>query len=236
MRSSDRCFNFPSMMHPSLRRVIVLLPVLVWGCAHETSEMPDELGAEVTGGGSGGTESEGNGGTKPVTGGTSSAGSTSKGGAGGTSTKPSTGGGGTGTETETGGSGGSASGGKGGTTAGGTAGGGAGGTSPTGGTGAGGKGGSGGTAGTGSMGGTGGAGGTGGSGPTAGTGGTGSGTCDGVAAWSVKAYSAGDRVKNGGKLYECKPYPFTGWCANAAYEPGLADGTWTNAWTLVGGC
>ncbi|KVK98994.1 glycosyl hydrolase family 18 protein [Burkholderia ubonensis] len=46
------------------------------------------------------------------------------------------------------------------------------------------------------------------------------------------AYKAGDVVSNGGKLYECKPWPYSGWCgqAPAAYEPGKGW-AWNDAWT-----
>ena len=50
-------------------------------------------------------------------------------------------------------------------------------------------------------------------------------------------YEAGSVVQNNGNLYECKPYPFSGWCNGAtwAYAPG--EGTyWEDAWTLVGAC
>jgi hypothetical protein len=50
-------------------------------------------------------------------------------------------------------------------------------------------------------------------------------------------YVAGSRVKNAGNQYECKPYPFTGWCNGAAwaYAPG-SGAYWQDAWTLVGSC
>jgi chitinase len=50
-------------------------------------------------------------------------------------------------------------------------------------------------------------------------------------------YVAGSRVKNAGNQYECKPYPFTGWCNGAAwaYAPGTGA-HWQDAWTLVGSC
>lgn len=50
-------------------------------------------------------------------------------------------------------------------------------------------------------------------------------------------YVAGSRVQNVGSLYECKPYPFTGWCNGAAwaYAPGTGS-YWQDAWTLVGSC
>ena len=49
-------------------------------------------------------------------------------------------------------------------------------------------------------------------------------------------YKAGDRIKGtDGKTYECKPYPFTGWCnqAPSVYAPGTGT-SWSDAWTVVG--
>lgn len=48
-------------------------------------------------------------------------------------------------------------------------------------------------------------------------------------------YNAGDIVSNLGKLYQCKPFPYSGWCSAApsAYEPGKGF-AWSDAWTLVG--
>lgn len=43
-------------------------------------------------------------------------------------------------------------------------------------------------------------------------------------------YKAGDKVSHNGSDYECKPWPYTGWCKEAAYEPGHANGNWVNAW------
>ncbi|MFC5473795.1 glycosyl hydrolase family 18 protein [Paraherbaspirillum soli] len=45
-------------------------------------------------------------------------------------------------------------------------------------------------------------------------------------------YQAGDVVSNDGKLYECKPWPATGWCSQspAHYEPGKGS-HWADAWT-----
>ncbi len=50
-------------------------------------------------------------------------------------------------------------------------------------------------------------------------------------------YSGGSQVQNAGSLYECKPYPYEGWCNGAAwaYEPGVGD-HWQDAWDLVGPC
>ncbi|MBW8183496.1 chitinase [Shewanella nanhaiensis] len=45
------------------------------------------------------------------------------------------------------------------------------------------------------------------------------------------AYVAGERVSNAGGVYECKPFPYTAWCAGAAwaYEPGVGA-AWQDAW------
>lgn len=50
-------------------------------------------------------------------------------------------------------------------------------------------------------------------------------------------YIAGGKVKNVGKQYECKPWPFSGWCNAAAwaYGPGVGA-SWGDAWLEVGTC
>jgi endo-1,4-beta-D-glucanase Y/predicted RNA-binding Zn ribbon-like protein len=50
-------------------------------------------------------------------------------------------------------------------------------------------------------------------------------------------YVAGSKVKNANNQYQCKPYPYTGWCNGAAwaYAPGTGA-YWSDAWTLVGSC
>jgi len=61
-------------------------------------------------------------------------------------------------------------------------------------------------------------------------------SCTGLPAWSVRSFQAGERVASAGKAYECKPFPFTGWCGLApAYEPGVGS-AWQDAWVEVGGC
>jgi hypothetical protein len=56
------------------------------------------------------------------------------------------------------------------------------------------------------------------------------------AQYVVKAYKAGDRVQNQGNAYECKAYPFSGWCGlGGAYEPGVGF-AWQDAWTKIGAC
>ncbi|WP_148242681.1 glycoside hydrolase family 19 protein [Enterobacter asburiae] len=54
-------------------------------------------------------------------------------------------------------------------------------------------------------------------------------------AWSANSkYNAGDIVNNHGKLFQCKPFPYSGWCNNAPayYEPG-AGLAWSDAWTAL---
>jgi len=50
-------------------------------------------------------------------------------------------------------------------------------------------------------------------------------------------YVAGSKVQNVGSLYECKPWPYSGWCNGvaSAYAPGTGT-NWQDAWTLVGSC
>jgi peptidoglycan/xylan/chitin deacetylase (PgdA/CDA1 family) len=49
-------------------------------------------------------------------------------------------------------------------------------------------------------------------------------------------YNPGDRVQAGGNLYECKPWPFSGWCSvGGAFAPG-SGWAWDQAWTLIGDC
>jgi hypothetical protein len=50
-------------------------------------------------------------------------------------------------------------------------------------------------------------------------------------------YVAGSKVKNAGAQYECKEYPFSGWCNGAAWAYAPGTGTyWTDAWILKGSC
>ena len=52
----------------------------------------------------------------------------------------------------------------------------------------------------------------------------------------VKTYAAGDQVQKNGVLYQCKPYPYTGWCGiGGPYEPGVGS-NWSDAWVQVGAC
>lgn len=47
-------------------------------------------------------------------------------------------------------------------------------------------------------------------------------------------YQAGDRVTNAGSNYECKPFPYSGWCSGVAwaYAPGTGS-AWGDAWTKL---
>jgi hypothetical protein len=63
-------------------------------------------------------------------------------------------------------------------------------------------------------------------------------TCAGIPTYVENGnYVAGSKVQIGGKQYQCKPYPYSGWCNGAswAYSPGTGA-YWTDAWTLIGSC
>ena len=54
---------------------------------------------------------------------------------------------------------------------------------------------------------------------------------------SLGSYKAGTRVlqSKDGKVYTCKPFPYSGWCSQWAatathYEPGVGS-AWQDAWT-----
>jgi hypothetical protein len=50
-------------------------------------------------------------------------------------------------------------------------------------------------------------------------------------------YVAGSIVQNAGSQYECKPFPFSGWCNGAAWAYAPGTGTyWGDAWILKGSC
>ena len=62
--------------------------------------------------------------------------------------------------------------------------------------------------------------------------------CTSIAQYTENGgYAAGSRVQNAGSQYQCKPFPFSGWCNGAAwaYAPGTGI-YWNEAWTLVGMC
>ncbi len=72
---------------------------------------------------------------------------------------------------------------------------------------------------------------------TVNTSGSGNGNCNADQYVEDGGYVAGSQVQNDGNLYECKPWPFTGWCNGAAtaYAPGMGP-YWEDAWILVGEC
>ncbi|WP_429011023.1 immunoglobulin-like domain-containing protein [Aeromonas allosaccharophila] len=47
-------------------------------------------------------------------------------------------------------------------------------------------------------------------------------------------YQAGDRVSNAGGNFECKPWPYSGWCGGSTshYAPGTGT-AWSDAWTKL---
>jgi GH18 family chitinase len=50
-------------------------------------------------------------------------------------------------------------------------------------------------------------------------------------------YVAGSIVKNSGSQYECKPWPYSGWCNGAAWAYAPGSGMyWQDAWVLKGTC
>jgi beta-glucanase (GH16 family) len=67
---------------------------------------------------------------------------------------------------------------------------------------------------------------------------TSGGTCAAISEYKENnGYVAGSKVKLDGKQYECKPFPYSGWCNGAAwaYQPGTGA-YWADAWTLIGNC
>jgi len=67
--------------------------------------------------------------------------------------------------------------------------------------------------------------------PNSGTGGTtpGTGTCG---TWSIQTYAGGAQVCEGGRIWECKAFPYDGWCGQATYCPTCTNGG--DAWTDMG--
>jgi chitinase len=65
-----------------------------------------------------------------------------------------------------------------------------------------------------------------------------SGSCSGIAPYVENGgYAAGSMVQNQGSQYECKPYPYSGWCNGAAWAYAPGTGTyWQDAWILKGSC
>ncbi|MDF2455176.1 MAG: type sorting protein [Cytophagaceae bacterium] len=62
--------------------------------------------------------------------------------------------------------------------------------------------------------------------------------CASMASYVENAgYVAGSKVKNAGKRYECKEFPYSGWCNGAAWAYGPGTGAyWTDAWYDRGSC
>ncbi len=66
---------------------------------------------------------------------------------------------------------------------------------------------------------------------------TGGGNCSDPQYVENAGYTEGSIVQNNGNKYECKPYPFSGWCNGAAWAYAPGEGTyWEDAWTLIGEC
>ncbi|MEN7550769.1 glycoside hydrolase family 19 protein [Rapidithrix thailandica] len=62
--------------------------------------------------------------------------------------------------------------------------------------------------------------------------------CDSIPSYvEAGGYAAGSQVQNNGKVYQCKEWPYTGWCNGvaSAYAPG-AGTHWQDAWTFVSDC
>ncbi|MBT1708869.1 T9SS type A sorting domain-containing protein [Fulvivirgaceae bacterium PWU5] len=50
-------------------------------------------------------------------------------------------------------------------------------------------------------------------------------------------YVAGSQVKNAGGVYQCREWPYSGWCNGAAWAYGPGTGTyWQDAWVFVSAC
>jgi len=63
-------------------------------------------------------------------------------------------------------------------------------------------------------------------------------SCESVPVYAENSgYTLGSKVANDGHRYECKPWPYSGWCNGAswAYEPGNGA-YWMDAWTDLGPC
>ena len=50
-----------------------------------------------------------------------------------------------------------------------------------------------------------------------------------------EVYSGGDQVSNRGGVYECKGWPYSGWCGQVGYEPGWGC-DWEDAWIHISEC
>jgi hypothetical protein len=59
--------------------------------------------------------------------------------------------------------------------------------------------------------------------------------CSTLSSWAQGTYAAGSIVKSSGSVYQCKAFPFSGWCGQAGYQPGISA-AWKDAWTLLDSC
>jgi hypothetical protein len=62
--------------------------------------------------------------------------------------------------------------------------------------------------------------------------------CAGTEPWKAGVYKGGAVVTSGDPphRYQCKPFPFEGWCGNVGYEPGKPGAPWMDAWVDLGPC
>jgi len=64
------------------------------------------------------------------------------------------------------------------------------------------------------------------------------GDCNGIPQYTEGGgYNAGSEVQNVGSVYQCKEWPYSGWCNGGAqaYAPGTGT-NWQDAWNLIGQC
>jgi hypothetical protein len=60
--------------------------------------------------------------------------------------------------------------------------------------------------------------------------------CGGLPAWATGSYAGGARVVHGGRAFECRPFPASGWCGlGGPYEPGVGWAS-ADAWIDLGAC
>jgi chitinase len=64
------------------------------------------------------------------------------------------------------------------------------------------------------------------------------GGCTGVPQYVENSgYVAGSQVQQGGSIYQCREWPYSGWCNGAAWAYGPGTGIyWQDAWVLKGAC
>ena len=64
-------------------------------------------------------------------------------------------------------------------------------------------------------------------------------SCADLPAWQAgNEYQPGDSVTHGSPphRFQCKPWPYSGWCPVAEYEPAGPKGHWPDAWNDQGVC